>query len=98
MLGRWRGTAAAIAAYGGVHLVTGNLTLAAAATVAGAHWAFLYALGMPLGALVVSHALWDVWIFLVQPTQPFRPERIHENSPPIGATPSFVHHVGLTAT
>jgi membrane protease YdiL (CAAX protease family) len=69
LLGRWRGTAAAIAAYGGVHLVTGNLTLTAAATVAGAHWALLYALGMPLGALVVSHALWDVWIFLVQPTQ-----------------------------
>ena len=71
LLGRWRGTAAATAAYGGVHLVTGNLTLTAAATVAGAHWAILYALGMPLGALVVSHALWDVWIFLVQPTQPF---------------------------
>jgi hypothetical protein len=23
---------------------------------------------MPLGALVVSHAAWDVWIFLLQPT------------------------------
>jgi hypothetical protein len=23
---------------------------------------------MPLGALIVSHVTWDVWIFLVQPT------------------------------
>jgi hypothetical protein len=72
LLGPWRGTAAAVGVYGGVHLVSGNLTLTAAATVAGAHWGLLYALGMPLGALIVSHALWDVWIFLLQPTQPFR--------------------------
>lgn len=68
-LGRWRGAAAGTAAYGGVHLVTGNLTLTGAAAVGGAHWAFLYAAGAPLGALIVSHALWDVWIFLLQPTQ-----------------------------
>lgn len=68
-LGRWPGTAAGVASYGGVHLVTGNLTLTGAATVGGAHWAVLYASGMPLGALIVSHALWDVWIFLLQPTQ-----------------------------
>jgi hypothetical protein len=23
---------------------------------------------VPLGALVVSHVTWDVWIFLIQPT------------------------------
>ncbi|HEY7526909.1 MAG TPA: CPBP family intramembrane glutamic endopeptidase [Candidatus Limnocylindria bacterium] len=68
ILGRWRGAAAGAAAYGGVHLVTGNFTLLGAAGVAGAHWAALYALGMPLGALIVSHAAWDVWIFLLQPT------------------------------
>jgi hypothetical protein len=67
-LGRWRGAAAGAAAYGGVHLVTGNFTLFGAAGIAGAHWATLYALGMPLGALIVSHAAWDVWIFLLQPT------------------------------
>src|SRR5438552_3182578 len=39
-----------------------------AAGVAGAHWCALYAAGVPLGALVVSHVAWDVWIFLVQPT------------------------------
>ena len=68
VLGRWRGAAVGTAAYGGVHIVTGNFTLVGAAGVAGAHWAALYALGMPLGALIVSHAAWDVWIFLLQPT------------------------------
>ncbi|MGO9204960.1 MAG: type II CAAX prenyl endopeptidase Rce1 family protein [Candidatus Limnocylindrales bacterium] len=66
--GRWRGAALATAAYAGVHAVTGNLTLVGAAGVAGAHWSALYAAGVPLGALIVSHQLWDVWIFLVQPT------------------------------
>jgi uncharacterized protein len=66
--GRWPGAALATVAYGGVHVVTGNFTLLGAATVAGAHWAALYAAGVPLGALVVSHCAWDVWIFLIQPT------------------------------
>jgi membrane protease YdiL (CAAX protease family) len=66
--GRWPGAALAAAAYGGVHVVSGNFTLLGAAGVAGAHWSALYAAGVPLGALVVSHVAWDVWIFLVQPT------------------------------
>jgi CAAX protease family protein len=68
--GRWHGAALATLAYGGVHAVTGNFTLLGAAGVAGAHWCLLYAVGVPLGALVVSHATWDVWIFLLQPTMP----------------------------
>jgi len=28
------------------------------------------AVGVPLGALVVSHVAWDIWIFLVAPTEP----------------------------
>lgn len=66
--GRWPGAALAAMAYGGVHLVTGNFTLFGAAGIAGAHWCALYAAGVPLGALVVSHVTWDVWIFLIQPT------------------------------
>jgi membrane protease YdiL (CAAX protease family) len=66
--GRWPGAALAAAAYGGVHVVSGNFTLLGAAGVAGAHWSALYAAGVPLGALIVSHVAWDVWIFLVQPT------------------------------
>jgi membrane protease YdiL (CAAX protease family) len=66
--GRWQGAALAAGAYGGVHIVTGNFTLFGAAGVAGMHWCALYAAGVPLGALVVSHVTWDVWIFLVEPT------------------------------
>jgi membrane protease YdiL (CAAX protease family) len=69
-LGRWKGAAAAAAAYGGAHVVTGNLTLTGAAGVAGAYWSALAAAGMPMGALIVSHVAWDVWIFLVAPTAP----------------------------
>jgi membrane protease YdiL (CAAX protease family) len=66
--GRWTGAAMAAVAYSGVHVTTGNFTLMGAAGVAGAHWCLLYAAGLPIGALVVSHCAWDVWIFLVQPT------------------------------
>jgi CAAX protease family protein len=66
--GRWPGAALGAAAYGGVHVTTGNFTLFGAAGIAGAHWCALYAAGVPLGALVVSHVAWDIWIFLVQPT------------------------------
>jgi membrane protease YdiL (CAAX protease family) len=67
-LGTWPGAAAATAAYGGAHLSTGNLTLLGAANVAGAAWGGLYAAGVPMGALVVSHVAWDLWTFLVAPT------------------------------
>jgi CAAX protease family protein len=66
--GRWRGAALAAGAYGGIHVTSGNFTLIGAAGVAGAHWCALYAAGVPLGVLIVSHVAWDVWIFLVQPT------------------------------
>lgn len=67
--GRITGTALATAAYGGAHIVTGNLTLIGAATVAGAFWGGLAMLGAPPGALIISHAFWDVFIFLIAPTQ-----------------------------
>jgi membrane protease YdiL (CAAX protease family) len=72
-VGRWPGAALAAMAYGGVHVVTGNFTLFGAAGIAGAHWCALYAAGVPLGALVVSHVTWDIWIFLVQPTGEIAP-------------------------
>ncbi len=56
------------AAYGGAHLVTGNVTLIGAATVAGAFWGGLAALGVPIEALIISHSFWDVFIFLIAPT------------------------------
>lgn len=63
------GAPVAIAAYGGVHLVTANATLVGAATVAGAYWSLLAAAGMRMEALIVSHVAWDVVIFLIAPTQ-----------------------------
>jgi uncharacterized protein len=66
--GRWRGAAAATLLYSGAHISSGNFTLFGAAGIAGAHWSVMYAAGVPIGALVVSHCAWDVWIFLVQPT------------------------------
>ncbi len=67
-LGRWPGAALGALAYAGVHVPSGNFTLFGAAGIAGAYWSALHAAGMPLGALVVSHVAWDIWIFLVQPT------------------------------
>jgi membrane protease YdiL (CAAX protease family) len=69
-LGPLKGAAAAATLYGGAHVVTGNPTLVGAASVAGAGWSALAALGTPMPALVLSHIIWDIWIFLVQPTQP----------------------------
>jgi hypothetical protein len=28
---------------------------------------------VPMGALIASHVIWDIWIFLVQPTTPATP-------------------------
>jgi uncharacterized protein len=68
--GPWTGAALATVAYGGAHAVTVNATLVGAASVAGGFWSALRAAGVPLGALALSHALWDVAIFLVAPTEP----------------------------
>lgn len=57
------------AAYGGAHILSGNFTLIGAASVAGAFWGGLAALGVPPSALIVSHMAWDVIIFLIAPTQ-----------------------------
>ncbi len=67
--GRFRGVLLGIAAYGGAHLVSGSFTLVGAATVAGGFWSVLYGLGVPLGALIVSHILWDNVILLIAPTR-----------------------------
>jgi membrane protease YdiL (CAAX protease family) len=70
LYGKTPGAVLATAAYGGVHIVTGNFTLIGAASVAGAFWGFFAAAGMPMGAQIVSHCAWDVWIFLISPTVP----------------------------
>jgi membrane protease YdiL (CAAX protease family) len=63
-----RGAVAASVCYGAVHLGSGNLTLTGAAATAGVFWGFQYALQRRLPALIISHIIWDIWIFLVAPT------------------------------
>ncbi len=65
--GRWRGATLATLAYAGVHTVSGNPMLVAAALVGGGQWSLLAAAGAPMSSLVVSHAVWDVLIFLGRP-------------------------------
>jgi membrane protease YdiL (CAAX protease family) len=64
------GAPGAAMAYGGAHLVTGNATLIGAASVAGIYWGLLRAIGMSMPALITSHVAWDIWIFLLAPTEP----------------------------
>lgn len=67
-LGRTAGSAVGAVIYGGIHLITGNLTLSGAAGIAGAFWSLQYLFEGRLPSVIVSHIAWDVWIFLVQPT------------------------------
>ena len=48
---------------------TGRIPAFRLTTVAGAYWGLLRAFRLPLGALIASHVAWDVWIFLIAPTQ-----------------------------
>jgi uncharacterized protein len=67
-LGPVAGNAAGATIYGAIHLVSGNLTLTGAATVAGAFWSLQHLEDGRMASLIVSHVVWDVWIFLVRPT------------------------------
>ena len=84
--GRWPAVAGATAAYGGAHLVTENPALIGAATVAGAYWSALALLGAPMAALIVSHVVWDIWIFLLAPTTSMR-GRLHRQPEAHGLAP-----------
>ena len=66
LLGRW-GVPVAVAAYGAVHLASGNPLLIGAALVCGVYWALLYRWFDSLWLNGVSHALWDIAIFLIWP-------------------------------
>jgi len=66
--GRVRGTLIASSIYGGVHLVSENLTLTGAAATAGLFWGAIYARQQRIVPLIISHAAWDIWIFLIGPT------------------------------
>lgn len=65
--GRWRGVIGAAAVYSAVHLGWGNLPLAAAAGICGLFWGAMYDRWRSLAANVISHAVWDVLIFVAAP-------------------------------
>jgi hypothetical protein len=67
--GRLRGTLLASSIYGGIHLVSANLTLTGAAATAGVFWGALYAREPRMAPMIVSHVSWDIWIFLIAPTE-----------------------------
>jgi membrane protease YdiL (CAAX protease family) len=81
-LGRWPGAAAGSLAYAGAHAATGNFTLLGAAGIAGACWSALAAAGMPMGALVISHAAFDLLAFLVAPTSAPPEAALSKGRPP----------------
>jgi len=62
------GNALGAGLYGAIHLVSGNLTLIGAATVAGGFWSLQHLASNRMAPLIISHVAWDVWIFLVRPT------------------------------
>lgn len=67
--GRLRGWLLASSVYGAIHLVSLNLTLTGAATTAGLFWGGIYTAKPRMTPLVISHISWDIWIFLIAPTE-----------------------------
>lgn len=61
------GLIAATAIYTLVHIWSFNLMLLAAAALCGACWGFLFAATDKLWPCIISHALWDVVIFILLP-------------------------------
>ncbi len=70
LAGRWgnlRGYLIASALYAAVHLWAGNLMLVLAAFLCGLFWGTVYRRRGSLWPGIVSHAVWDVLVFLVAP-------------------------------
>ncbi len=55
--------------YAGVHVVSGNLMLVVAAATAGFFWGWMYLRYGRLLPNIISHALWDVAVFVLFPIQ-----------------------------
>lgn len=66
--GKWKGFILATLIYAMVHIWSGNFMLVMAALVIGALWGFIY-MKWPrrLGAIIISHALWDLAAFVLLP-------------------------------
>lgn len=65
--GDWAGFLAATVAYALVHVWSGNLILMLAALIGGLFWGWLYKQTGSLVPGIVSHAVWDLAIFILFP-------------------------------
>ena len=53
--------------YAGAHLVTGNVAIILAALVCGSVWSVMYAVRRRLFPVIVSHVLFDLFLFVLAP-------------------------------
>jgi len=65
--GSWNAFALAVITYAFVHLWSFNFMLVMSALVCGAFWGLLYKYNKNLVTLMVSHAIWDVSVFILFP-------------------------------
>ena len=65
--GKWRGLLLAVILYSLVHIWSFNLMLIAAAMVAGIFWSLLYLRYNSIVPGIISHAVWDLFIFVLYP-------------------------------
>jgi membrane protease YdiL (CAAX protease family) len=68
-LGPFRAWLLTSSIYGAIHLVSENLTLTGAAATAGLFWGGIFAREQRIAPLIISHVGWDIWIFLIAPTE-----------------------------
>jgi len=66
-LGSMKGLLVSAGIYAAVHAPAGNFMLFMAALVCGLFWGFLYKYSRSLWPCIISHALWDVAIFILYP-------------------------------
>lgn len=66
-IGENKGYILATLLYAGVHIITGNFMLVIAALVCGTYWGWIYKKEKSLVPIIISHALWDLTIFILFP-------------------------------
>ena len=66
-MGETKGYIISILLYAGVHIITGNVMLVIAALVCGIFWGWIYKKEKSLLPVIISHAVWDLTIFVIFP-------------------------------
>ena len=66
-MGETKGYVISVLLYAGVHIITGNVMLVIAALVCGVFWGWLYKKEKSLLPVIISHAIWDLTVFVIFP-------------------------------